>query len=120
MKKDTSIHTVELRLRGLIRTSRFVNEVCVESGNCLFQQVRQNQELLMWRYGQLTEADYPCLAVRYICSSRMDRRDARVLTVKRWSPAGKHTTDAAGAPFQGTLEPTEDLRTKRGTTSIFK
>jgi hypothetical protein len=50
----------------------------------------------------------------------MDRRDARVLTVKRWSPAGKHTTDAAGAPFQGTLEPTEDLRTKRGTTSIFK
>ena len=34
--------------------------------------------------------------------------------------AAKHATDAAGAPAQGTLEPTEDLRTKRGTTSIFK
>jgi hypothetical protein len=38
-ENDTSIYAVELRLRRLIRTSRFVNEVCVEYGNCLFQQV---------------------------------------------------------------------------------
>src|SRR5689334_19559742 len=74
----------------------------------------------MWRYRQLPEADYPCLAVWYICASHVDRRDARVLIAKRGSPAGQHATDAADAPAQGTLEPTEDLRTKRGTTSIFK
>jgi hypothetical protein len=38
-KMIISIHAVELRLRRLIRTNRFVNEVCVESGNCLFEQV---------------------------------------------------------------------------------
>jgi hypothetical protein len=38
-KNDTSIYAVKLMLRRLIRTSRFVNEVCVEYGNCLSQQV---------------------------------------------------------------------------------
>ena len=36
---DVDRHAVELRLRGLIRTSRFVNEICVESANYLFQQM---------------------------------------------------------------------------------
>jgi hypothetical protein len=38
-ENDTSIHAAELRLRRLIRASRLLNKVCVESGNCLFQQV---------------------------------------------------------------------------------
>jgi hypothetical protein len=37
-KRITLIHAVDLRLRDLIRTSRFLNEVCVELGDCLFKQ----------------------------------------------------------------------------------
>jgi hypothetical protein len=42
-KTISSIHAVELRLIDLIRSSRFVNEVCVESGDRLFKQVGKNQ-----------------------------------------------------------------------------
>ena len=37
-RRSPQVHAVDLRLRDLTRISRFVNEVRVDSGNCLFKQ----------------------------------------------------------------------------------